>query len=51
MAYRLHQSLVPKPIDIEDFAPIWGGSSSSQEEHEVVITQELFDQIKKAHDL
>ena len=48
MAYRVHQSLVEKPIPIEDFAPVWNDSKANPE---FEITQEFFDELAKTHNL
>lgn len=48
-AYRVHQSLVEKPLSIDKFWPLW--SDKKREETKIVMDKEMFERIKKAHRL
>lgn len=49
-SYRIHQSLVEKPLKIEDFWPLWGDKKKAPDEIPV-MTKEMYDEIKKIHNL
>ena len=46
-SYRIHQSLVEKPLAIEDYWRLW--SDGKKEKIDIVMTSEMFEMIKKAH--
>lgn len=48
-SYRIHQSLVEKPLKIEEFWPLWG--DKKKDDDKLVMTKEMYDQIKKIHNL
>jgi hypothetical protein len=48
-SYRIHQSLVKKPLKIEDFWPLWGDKKHASEKF--VMSREMYAEIKKAHNL
>ena len=41
-SYRIHQSLVEKPLKIEDFWPLWGDKKT---EDKLIMTPELYRQM------
>jgi hypothetical protein len=48
-SYRIHQSLVEKPVRIEEFWPLW--NDKKPEDEKLIMTKEMYDQIKKIHNL
>lgn len=48
-SYRIHQSLVTKPLKIEEYWPLKGDKPKQTEKIE--MTRELYAEIKKAHNL
>lgn len=46
-SYRIHQSLVQKPLSLEDFWPIDGDKERSNDR--LIMTREMYAEIKKAH--
>ena len=49
-SYRIHQSLVEKPLKIEEFWPLWGDKKVKPDD-KLIMTPELYQQIKKIHNL
>lgn len=47
-SYRIHQSLVQKPLRLSEYWPLW---ADKKEEEEFVMTKEMYEEIKKAHKL
>jgi hypothetical protein len=50
LSFRLHQSLVEKPLKLEEYMPMFGDNLSTKKDTPV-ITQELYNQIKKRYNL
>ena len=50
MAYRIHQSLVEKPVKIEEFAPVWD-DDKEEANGEFVVTQDFYNEMAKLYDL
>ena len=48
-SYRIHQSLVEKPLKLEDFWPLWGDKKAVSDK--LIMTPELYEQIKGIHKL
>lgn len=48
-SYRIHQSLVTKPLSIEEYWPLKGDKPKQAEKK--VMTREMYAEIKKAHKL
>jgi hypothetical protein len=48
-SYRIHQSLVAKPVPIEEYWPLKGDKKKPTEK--IVMTRDIYAQIKKAHNL
>ena len=46
-AYRIHQSLVEKPLSIERFWPM----EPTEPQDEIEMTPEILEQIKKIHNI
>lgn len=49
-SFRIHQSLVEKPLTIEDFWPI-DGNQIDEEQNELIMPDELIEQVLNAHNL
>lgn len=47
--YRIHQSLVEKPLTIKEFWPLASDKESVKEK--IVVSREMIDKIKKIHNL
>lgn len=47
--YRVHQSLVQKPLSVREFWPLPSDKKHARES--LIITPEMMKQIKKAHNL
>jgi len=54
-SYRIHQSLVEKPLSIQEFWPIWGDKKHEQDKFIWGETKEearaFYELVKKAHNL
>jgi hypothetical protein len=50
LSFRLHQSLVEKPLKLEEYMPMFGDDLIAKKEAPI-ITQELYNQIKKRYKL
>lgn len=48
-SYRIHQSLVTKPLSISEYWPLRGDKKPESER--IVMTPEMFEGIKKIHNL
>lgn len=48
-SWMIHRSLVLEPLSIEKFWPIWGDKQRTHDK--MVMTKEMWDEIKKAHNL
>lgn len=48
-SYRIHQSLVTKPVSIEKYWPLRG--DKVQTEDKIIMTRDMYAEIKKAHNL
>lgn len=48
-SYRIHQSLVTKPLRIEEYWPLKGDKKPTEEK--ITMTREMYAEIKKAHNL
>ena len=48
-SYRIHQSLALKPLSLEDFWPLAG--DKQKEGDQLVMTKEMYEEIKKIHKL
>lgn len=48
-SFRIHQSLVEKPLRMEDFWPLWWDKKKTSER--IVLTDEMKEAILKAHGL
>ena len=46
-SYRIHQSLVQKPLSLEDYWPL----EKKKPDEKVVMTKEMYGQIKKSYNL
>lgn len=47
-SYRIHQSLVTKPLSLEKYWPLKGDKPKTEK---IVMTRDMYDEIKKAHNL
>lgn len=47
-SYRIHQSLVTKPVSIEEY---WPMDNKKKDAEKSIMTRETYAEIKKAHNL
>jgi len=49
-AYRIHQSLVEKPLKIQEFWPLFGDKAQAKKDT-LIVTDELWNKIKQTHNI